>query len=144
MERPTLEPDRGWTYDQGRPDVTVVLLDIMDAVGAEAGIRLLEDLEKDADWIDRKGTVQIVVFSQEATAQRHAVVARMKSFAVSGFLDKEEFFEATLNCLNTLRCSHSKAEVYRKWPTLADPVRRKCELVHSPNSTVMAQMGEPT
>lgn len=111
---------------------TVLLLDILDGDGSEAGIALFEDLKDNPVWQEKKGSVQIVFFSSEATQDREIRIARENKIDVSGFISKADLGEPS--AVQLLKKAHEKAEEYKRFPTLGDPLLREAEIIFGLNS----------
>lgn|SRR5574337_769263 len=121
---------------------TVMLLDILGKDGNEAGITLFNALGKEQRWQDNKGSVQIVFFSNKPTEYRQYTIAKAKRIDVAGYVKKNDMFAGNEASLSILRRAHDIACRYRKFPSLADPIRAQCELVCSPNSHAMQGVWE--
>src|SRR5574337_170700 len=102
---------------------TVMLLDILGKDGNEAGITLFNALGKEQRWQDNKGSVQIVFFSNKPTEYRQYTIAKAKRIDVAGYVKKNDMFAGNEASLSILRRAHDIACRYRKFPSLADPIR---------------------
>lgn len=123
----------------GNSKPSILLLDILhagheQAGQEEAGIRLFNKLGENEAWKKLAGSVQIVFFSTDATAQREWRVARERRSDVSGYVSKEKILNGDSTAWATLRRAGDRAKWYSKYPDLADRVRKECLLLHSPNS----------
>jgi DNA-binding NtrC family response regulator len=122
---------------------SVLLLDIIhagqeQAGRTESGIRLFEELGKNKKWKKLSGSVQIVFFSAEPSAQRHALIGGARRVDVSGFVSKTDLLEKKPEALGILQQAAKLASMYVRCPELADPaLRGLSDLVFSPNSHAM-------
>lgn len=127
----------------GCVEPSVLLLDIMHASQEragqeEAGIRLFKALGENVKWKSLHGSVQIVFFSADPSARRHALVGRARRVDVSGFVSKTDLLEKNPKALRILRQAADLATLYGESPVLADPaLRALSDLVFSPNSHAM-------
>ena len=125
----------------------ILLLDILHAGNErpgeeEAGIRIFNDLGSSEAWQARKGSTQIVFFSSKATTNREWRIAKTKRLDLGGYVDKRLLLEGHPSALRAIRLAAEKADRYKRYPSLADPVRSKFELLYSPNSQAMEAVWE--
>lgn len=131
-----------------RVSPSILLLDIMHAgherTGEdEAGIRLFKALANDSRWTKLRGSVQIVFFSNAATARREQAIAKENRLDVGGYLDKNSLLNGDPEAIATLRGASEQAALYREYPELADSeLRAACDLMFSPNSISMRRVWE--
>ena len=124
------------------PEVTVLLLDIMVPDIPEAGIILFKELGENKEWIEQNGSVQVVFFSDEATTQREWKIAKEYRFDVAGYVGKEDMLKREPSAMRRLTRANEIATRYKKYPSLADPIRKKFELLCSPNTHAMQEVWE--
>ena len=131
-----------------RANPSILLLDIMhfghERTGEdEAGIRLFKALANDSRWSKLRGSVQIVFFSNAATARREQAIAKEHRLDVGGYLDKNSLLNSDPEAIATLRGASEQASLYREYPELADSeLRAACDLMFSPNSVAMRKVWE--
>lgn len=129
---------------------TVLLLDIINGTHKTAGIDLFRKLGERVEWKNKKGTLQIVFFSNEPSAIHEYEVAkgkiddskkvRARRIDLSGYLDKKELFEGGENAVNILRSADRWAKLYKDYPSLADPILNECEIIYSPQNNQMREV----
>lgn len=129
-----------------RDNPSILLLDIIHAGkeragNDEAGIRLFKELGENETWKNLRGSVQIVFFSSEPSARRHALVGRARRVDVSGFVSKADLRAKKPKALRILRQAADLAKFYGECPEIADPeLRALSDLVFSPNSHAMHEV----
>jgi DNA-binding NtrC family response regulator len=130
---------------------TILFLDIQDSISGddEAGIRLFHNLCNNEAWKEKKGSVQIVFFSNANTVKNlyKAVKSEDKKdgaelFYLSGYLGKKALFSCNDEAIGVLLKADNQAKYYKKNPILADPIINECELLHHPNNESMKKLIE--
>ena len=124
-------------------DIHILLLDIMDKNHHDSGIELFEKMKEQQAWKERRGAVQVIFFSQDATNYRHYKVSSFKKIEVAGFLEKE--IDACFHA--RIKQANYRAERYQKFPSIAWLTQKILEstehaMIYSPNSTEMEKVLE--
>lgn len=120
--------------------ITVLLLDRMIDKDKDAGIKLFKSLGENPKWKEKKGSLQIVHFSDETKAIKDYEIAKDKRIDLSGSISKQDLFNGKPSAIRILKSAHEWACLYREFPIMADPILEECEMLFHPNSHSMREV----